>query len=147
MKKNFSFFNLLSFLLLIGYIPTFGKAKLIQGETVTSYLLEQNKDFSGFRIQVFSGKATEREKAESIKSEIENRFKANVYISYTANTFRVQVGDFISKLDAIPLKHRLKRKYRNCYIVKVAQIQLFPELEIPRAIDNNDMEVLENPSL
>lgn len=127
---------LLLFFLPLGHISATGTVKIEQGDVVELVMDGQKQDFSGFRIQVFSGKATERVKAERIKAEVEQRFNAKAYINYTSNTFRVQVGDFISKLDAIPLKYKLKKRYASCYIVKVKKIQLISDVS-----DSSDAEI------
>lgn len=124
MRNRILFFMILLILLIFPYLS---EAEIILREdnAIQEVLEKKQKDYSGYRIQVFSGGAGDRVKAEEIKNTVEEKYEnVKTYISYQSNTFRVRVGDFLSKLDAVPLKYKLKKMYPSCYIVKEKEIFL-----------------------
>lgn len=102
----------------------YGKIKLTEQKDITNLLEQSEEDLSGYRIQVFTGNASERQKAHAIKTFIENNFEVNAYVDYESPLFKVRVGDFCDKFEAVTLKHRLKEHYNNAYLVKVKSINL-----------------------
>ncbi len=100
-----------------------GKIKLTKERGIAE-LENQNSKLEGYRIQIFSGNTTEREKAESIKQAVEEKYNIRTYVEYSNPLFKVRVGDFIDKIEAVQLKHQLEKEYPNTYIVKVNRINL-----------------------
>jgi hypothetical protein len=80
----------------------------------------------GFRVQLFSGVGSEaRQEALEVKGKILSELpEENVFIEYSAPFWRVRVGSFLHKHEALPLISRLKRKFPACYVVKVSDIPL-----------------------
>lgn len=75
----------------------------------------------GWRIQIYSSPAGTGSSAKC--DEIRERCRENfpdmpVYIRYVETDFKIRVGNFHSRLEAIPALKRLKREYRDCYPVK-----------------------------
>lgn len=105
-------------------IKKIGKIKLTEEKGIKALLDEQQENLQGYRIQVFTGNTTERAKAESIKKEVEEKYQIATYVEYSNPLFKVRVGDFIDKIEAIQLKHKLEKEYPNTYIVKVDKIAL-----------------------
>lgn len=71
---------------------------------------------SGFQVQIYLG--SDRQDAY----EAQNRFKAlypevSTYISYTEPNYKVQVGDFRSRMDAQRLMNELKQNFSTLLIV------------------------------
>lgn len=100
----------------------YGKIKLIEESGITALLAQNEENLEGYRIQIFTGGASERQKAQSIKASVESNYGINAYIDYESPLFKVRVGDFPDKLNAIALKHQLKKEYANAYLVKVKRI-------------------------
>lgn len=79
----------------------------------------KNSGFSGYRIQIFSGRSTDREKAVQIKKDFMELFpEERAYVVYKAPDFRVCVGNFRSKIESIELYKACLSFFPNCYPVK-----------------------------
>ena len=86
----------------------------------------------GYRLEIFfkSG-ALAREKALDVKTDFLRRYpEINAYISFLSPNFKVRVGDFRTKNEAIKLKNTIRRDYPNAFVVK--DIIQFPELNTER---------------
>ncbi len=74
----------------------------------------------GFRIQIYSGSGV-NSKQEA--SDAQARFSSlypdeKIYIIYNAPFWRVRVGDYRSKSEALPLLGTIKANFAGSYIVK-----------------------------
>ena len=93
-----------------------------------SIINSKNPGFNGYRIQIFLGGSTDRERAFEVKKEFKELFPdERAYVIYTAPDFRVRVGNFRSKLESIELYKACLRYFPNCYPVKTRI--LFSDLE------------------
>ena len=111
-----------------------GVVTIIQDERIDqllktdSIINSQKKSFTGYRIQIFFGGSTDREKAFEIKKEFLELFpEERAYVVYTAPDFRVRVGNFRTKLESIELYKACSEYYPNCYPVKTEI--MFSDLE------------------
>jgi len=117
-----------------------GKVSIIQDYRIDE-MLKIDKDvnseapgFLGYRIQIFSGGGRDREKAFSIREDLEARFPdQRVYVKYQAPDFRVRIGNFRNKFEAMYLYKQCVKIYPYCYVVK-DQISLI-DLEIEEKTD------------
>lgn len=107
-----------------GQAKQYGKIKLTEEKSITALLSQSEKNLGGYRIQVFTGNASERKKAQRIRAFVETTFGVNAYVDYESPLFKVRVGDFPDKLEAIALRHKLKKYYNNAYLIKVRRIHL-----------------------
>ncbi len=119
-------------------IKEFGKIKLDEEKSITDLITESEKNLEGYRVQIFTGNARDRQKAEEIKKTIESELELKAYVEYQAPLVKVRVGNFIDKLEAITVREKLKKKFRNAYLVKVKQIEL-PVVKIEE--QGNDEEI------
>lgn len=70
----------------------------------------------GVRIQIYSG--PDRGKANQVKMSFMKNFPGiRAYLMYAAPNFRVRVGDFKSRSDAMALYHQLTDNYKSVMIV------------------------------
>ncbi|NOU60076.1 hypothetical protein [Marinifilum caeruleilacunae] len=102
-----------------------GVVNIIQDERINqllntdSIINSQKQSFTGYRIQIFFGGSTDRERAFEIKEEFLELFpEERAYVVYTAPDFRVRVGNFRTKLECIELYKACTKYYPNCYPVK-----------------------------
>ena len=102
-----------------------GKVRIIQDYRIDDLLRIdriENSDmpgFYGYRIQIFSGGGRDREKAFSIREDLEERFPTQrVYVKYLAPDFRVRIGNFRNKFEAMHLYKQCVKIYPYCYLVK-----------------------------
>ncbi len=80
----------------------------------------------GFRVQLYSGSGSmARQEALEVKGKLLSELPdGNVFVEYTAPFWRVRMGNFRHKHDALPLLNQLKAAFSSCYIVKVNEIPL-----------------------
>ena len=115
------FFNLN---LVFGQEP--GKVEVIKDPQIDSLIAKRiavNKTntrvtgtTAGFQVQIYLG--SDRQEAY----DAQNRFKSlypgvNTYISYTEPNYKVQVGDFRSRLEAQKLMNELKQHFPTLFII------------------------------
>jgi hypothetical protein len=73
------------------------------------------KHAMGYRIQLYVG--TSRQEADDVKIGVYQAFpELNVYMSYSAPTYRLRVGDFINRMDVERYYEALKAQYPNAMI-------------------------------
>lgn len=73
----------------------------------------------GFRVEIFfSSMSDAKVQAENKKVEYLSKYPENmVYVKYDAPNFRVRVGDFRTKNEALKLYKKIKRNYPVAFIV------------------------------
>ena len=88
---------------------------------------ERAGGIEGFRVQLFSGSGSAaRKEALEIKGEVLSIMPdADVFMAYSAPFWRVRVGGFRHKHEALPMLEKLKDSFPACYIVKVNGIPLY----------------------
>lgn len=73
------------------------------------------KHARGYRIQLYVGNS--RQEADEVKIYVYQTFpELNVYMSYSAPTYRLRAGDFINRLDVERYFEALKAQYPNAMI-------------------------------
>ncbi|MDR2413788.1 MAG: SPOR domain-containing protein [Odoribacteraceae bacterium] len=104
-----------------------GSARL-EGDARVNLLVElmtgvnrRRFSFTGYRVQILSANAS-RVKLDSLQRYVA-RFEeyypgTRAYLQYTDPDFKVRVGNFRSKIEAIPLLKKVRRRYPSSYIVK-----------------------------
>lgn len=71
----------------------------------------------GYRVQIYSGNSKQpAREARQRFSQLYRQTKAHE--SYEQPYFKVKVGDFKTKLEALKLKNDLSKHFPNCFIVK-----------------------------
>ncbi len=80
----------------------------------------------GFRVQLYSGSGGKaRQEALDVKSKVLSQLPSEqIYVEYNAPFWRVRVGSFRHKHEALPLLHQLKGNFPNCYVVKDSNVKL-----------------------
>ena len=91
-------------------------------ENMLKWHLEINRKrdgISGYRVEIFFSSAfNAREQAFLKKKEFLSKYgNHNVHIKYTAPNFRVRVGDFRTKNEALRLHRRIQKDYPGAFIV------------------------------
>src|SRR5690554_4039319 len=101
-------------------------------EDMLKWHIHNNKKrdgIEGYRIEIFfSSSFNAREQAFERKKEFLSKFgDYNVHVLYTAPNFRVRVGDFRTKNEALKLHNRIQKDYPGAFIVP--DIIAFPQLK------------------
>jgi len=83
----------------------------------------QNKKYPtipGYRIQIYKGSGNNAlDKALEVKSRFEQRYGGvKAYVTFNEPYYRVRVGDFRSRLDAIRFLDRIKHRYPLAWEIK-----------------------------
>lgn len=91
-------------------------------DKMLNWHIEENikKDgIDGFRVEIFfSSELDALEQAKRKKVEFLSKYPDHeVHIKYDSPNFRVRVGDFRTKNEALKLHKKIERKYRMAFIV------------------------------
>ncbi|MBZ4675651.1 MAG: sporulation protein [Anaerophaga sp.] len=80
----------------------------------------------GFRVQLFSGVGSKaRQEALEVKAKVLSEFPdEHIFIEYSAPFWRVRVGSFRHKHEALPLLEKLRKLFPSCYVVRTNDIPL-----------------------
>lgn len=77
------------------------------------------KPLTGFRIRVFYDNGPQaRVKSETIEKNLQQLLDVAVYRSFESPNYKVTVGDFRSKDEALSIYNALKGTYPTAYIIK-----------------------------
>ncbi len=98
-------------------------------EELVNIQVEVNKRMGGvdgFRIQLYSGSGpTGKKKALQVKSKFLHNFaEYDADMSFTSPFWRVRVGNYRHKHEALPLLTELRKFFPNCYIVKDGNVKM-----------------------
>ena len=111
-----------------------GKLSIRQDPLITDLLIHQSQinqrrhGTDGFRLEIyFSSDSKAREQATRIKNDFNLNFpQIPAYVLFQTPNFKVRIGDFRNKSEALKSKASISSKYPNAFIVK--DIIRFPEL-------------------
>jgi hypothetical protein len=80
--------------------------------------MTSNGQYKGYRLQVLNSHG--REEAFKAKADLAQLFPdQKVYVLYQSPYFKVRIGNFIEKSDAVLFKDQMAKKYpQNAYIVE-----------------------------
>lgn len=73
----------------------------------------------GYRVQVHHNKSQSREESQKFRLQFSSDFPhLKTYLEFKSPYYKIQVGDFIDKLDAYKVQKEISLKYAGAYIVK-----------------------------
>lgn len=80
----------------------------------------------GYRIQLYSGSGPKgKRQALDVKSKFLEEFpEGNISTTYNPPFWRVRVGNYRHKHEALPLLSELKELFPNCYVVKDGNVKM-----------------------
>lgn len=83
-------------------------------DSLVTLMSEHPPSLKGYRVEIFFG---QRKDAEKVKSAfLKNYQQWPIYIVWQQPNFKVQIGDFMTKLQAEKTQQEIKSKYPNSYI-------------------------------
>ena len=120
-----------------------GKLQVRQDPRITDLLIRHNQinqkrnGTEGFRLEIFfSSENKAREQAVRVKNEFNLVFPEIAgYVLFQTPNFKVRIGDFRNKSEALKTKAYIASKYPNAFIVK-DNIR-FPEL-FTESVEQNE---------
>jgi hypothetical protein len=73
----------------------------------------------GFRVEIFfSSEMNARQKAQSMKGEFLAAYPdINVYVTYVSPDFKVRVGDFKTRNEALKLMNEIQNQFPKAFVV------------------------------
>lgn len=81
--------------------------------------INANKPITGYRIRVYYDNGPQaRSKSELIERTLQQQLNASVYRSFESPNYKVTVGDFRTKDEALRIYNALKGTYPTAYIIK-----------------------------
>ncbi len=130
MRKGREFFIVALFLLMAGALFAQDSLQAVHedfiGDARIDTLLQlhelQNKKFPvipGYRIQIYKESGnTALNQALTIRDQFEKRFNLPAYITFNEPYYRVRVGDFRTRLEAIRFLEKIRRAYPLAWEIK-----------------------------
>jgi hypothetical protein len=88
---------------------------------IRQHIESNNEKFPGWRVQIYFGSGqTARDRANSAKEIFYKRFGQDygAYIVYDSPYFKVRVGDFRTKAEAMKFRERLKPYFKSTWIIQ-----------------------------
>ena len=113
---------------LVGKLPIRQDPRITELLVRHSQINHKKRGTDGFRLEIFFGSDNKaREQATRVKHEFNLIFpEIPAYVMFQTPNFKVRVGDFRTKSEALKSKASIASKFPNAFIVK-DNIQ-FPEL-------------------
>lgn len=105
---------------IIGPGATIGQSVSVR-EALGKYVASNaSKQLTGYRVRVFlDNSPSARSKSESIERSLKELYPGHgVYRSFESPNYKVLIGDFRSKDEALVLFNSLRRTYPTAYIIK-----------------------------
>ncbi len=106
-------------------LSVMGPGAKIQQSPVIRQALEEyikgnkEKPITGYRIRVYYDNGPQaRSKSETIENTLRQQLRVAVYRSFESPNYKVTVGDFRSKDEALRIYNALKGTYPTAYIIK-----------------------------
>jgi len=83
---------------------------------IDEFDLNKERYTVGYRIQVFASKDLKR--AEKVKNEAERATSLTAYIEFEDGLYKVRLGNFLLRDEAIRARDLLREHYKDCWIVQ-----------------------------
>lgn len=81
-------------------------------------LNNSKRGVDGFRVQIHHNQSQNREESQKVRAQFSSDFpELKTYLEFKSPYYKIQVGDFISKLDAQKIQKEISKKYKGTYIV------------------------------
>ena len=76
------------------------------------------KGVDGFRVQIHHNQSQSREESQKVRARFSQDFPhLKTYLKFKSPYYKIQVGDFITRIEAYKVQKEISRKYRGTYIV------------------------------
>ena len=107
-------------LTVIGHGVTVNQSQAVRSAFQRYVTQNASKTLSGYRIRVFYDNGqTARSKSEGIEHYIRSQYPGlGVYRTFESPNYKVSVGDFRTKEEALQIYNSLKAVYPTAYIIK-----------------------------
>lgn len=76
------------------------------------------KGIAGFRVQIHHDQSQSREDSQKFRAKFANDFPSlKTYLEYKSPYYKIQIGNFITRLEAFKVQRKISGKYKGSYIV------------------------------
>ena len=76
------------------------------------------KGVDGFRVQIHHNQSQSREESQKVRARFSQDFPhLKTYLEFKSPYYKIQVGDFITRIEAYKIQKEISKKYRGTYIV------------------------------
>ena len=76
------------------------------------------KGVDGFRVQIHHDQSQSREESQKVRAKFSQDFPdLKTYLEFKSPYYKIQVGDFITRIEAYKVQKEISKKYRGTYIV------------------------------
>ena len=76
------------------------------------------KGVKGYRVQIHHDQSQSREDSQNFRAKFSKDFpNLKTYLEYKSPYYKIQIGNFITKLEAYKVQKEISKKYRGSYIV------------------------------
>lgn len=90
-------------------------------DSLVSTQIKLNKSklgVDGYRVQIHHNQSQNRQESQNVRAKFLKDFPhLKTYLEFKSPYFKIQVGNFVNKLDAHKVQKEISRKYRGTYIV------------------------------
>ena len=97
---------------------------IINDSRIDSLMLAQIKlnnskrGIDGYRVQIHHDQSQDRQKSQNVRAQFSKDFPhLKSYLEFKSPYYKIQVGNFVNKIDAHKVQKEINRKYRGAYIV------------------------------
>ena len=81
-------------------------------------LNNSKRGVDGFRVQIHHNKSQSREESQKVRAKFSTDFpELKTYLEFKSPYYKIQVGDFVSKLEAQKTQNEISKIYKGTYIV------------------------------
>ena len=79
-----------------------------------------HRNIDGYRIQIFKGSGNNAlENAENIIDEFSEKYEeTGAYISFMEPYYRIRIGDYRTRLDALNFLRKIKKSYPSAFVIQ-----------------------------
>ena len=72
----------------------------------------------GYRVQIHHNQSQSREESQKVRAQFSSDFPhLKTYLEFKSPYYKIQVGNFVNKLEAHKVQKEIGKKYRGTYIV------------------------------
>jgi len=82
------------------------------------YINSLKNGVDGFRVQIHHDQSQSREESQKVRAKFSQDFPhLKTYLEFKSPYYKIQVGDFITRIEAYKVQKEISQKYRGTYIV------------------------------
>ena len=97
---------------------TLNDARIDSLITTQINLNKSKRGVNGYRVQIHHNQSQSREESEKFRAQFSSDYPhLKTYLEFKSPYYKIQVGNFLNKLDAFKVKKEISRKYKGAYIV------------------------------